>query len=170
MRWGEAKRNAANQGVMRNGNPVVVIVFGMTIFLVAAAPVMEVPVAAVPAMEAPEVVAAPAMEVPEAVEVPVMVVPAMTVVLAAVPVVVNIPEKVKVLRNIPVHRNHQNLISMILMMMAMMMCTRMKIMTRIGITRMKIMPMAWMMPWRIWKKKASWIGEKGEIFLLFKDE
>ena len=146
MHWGEAKRNAVNQDVMRNGNPVVVIVFGMTIFPVAAAlvmeapeavvaPVMEVPEAAALVTEAPEAVAL-VMEIPEAAA-PTMVVP----VLAAVPVVVNIPEKGKVLRNIPVHRNHQNLISMTPMMMDTKMCMRTKIMTRIGITRIMIMPM-----------------------------
>ena len=80
---------------MRNGNPVVVIVFGMTIFPVAAALVME----------APEAVVAPVMEIPEAAA-PTMVVPVLAVAL----VVVNIPEKGKVLRNIPIHRNHQNLL------------------------------------------------------------
>ena len=148
MHWGEAKRNAVNQDVMRNGNPVVVIVFGMTIFPVAAALVMEAPEAVVaPVMEVPEAVVALVMEVPEAAvalvmeileaAAPTMVVP----VLAAVPVVVNIPEKGKVLRNIPVHRNHQNLISMTPMMMDTKMCMRTKIMTRIGITRIMIMPM-----------------------------
>ena len=137
MHWGEAKRNAVNQGVMRNGNPVVVIVFGMTIFPVAAALVMEAPEAVAPlVMEVPEAVVAPVMEIPE-VAAPTMVVP----VLAAVPVVVNIPEKGKVLRNIPVHRNHQNLISMTPMMMDTKMCMRTKIMIRIGITRIMIMPM-----------------------------
>ena len=136
MHWGEAKRNAVNQGVMRNGNPVVVIVFGMTIFPVAAALVMEVPEAvAVLVTEAPEAVAL-VMEIPEAAA-PTMVVPVLAVAL----VVVNIPEKGKVLRNIPVHRNHQNLISMTPMMMDTKMCMRTKIMTRIGITRIMIMPM-----------------------------
>ena len=157
LHWGEAKRNAVNQGVMRNGNPVVVIVFGMTIFPLAAALVMEIPEAAALVMEAPEAVVAPVMEMPEAAAAlvteapeavalvmeiqeaaaPTMVVP----VLAAVPVVVNSPEKGKVLRNIPVHRNHQNLISMTPMMMDTKMCMRTKIMTRIGITRIMIMPM-----------------------------
>ena len=136
LHWGEAKRNAVNQDVMRNGNPVVVIVFGMTIFPVAAALVMEVPEAvAVLVTEAPEAVAL-VMEIPEAAA-PTMVVPVLAVAL----VVVNIPEKGKVLRNIPVHRNHQNLISMTPMMMDTKMCMRTKIMTRIGITRIMIMPM-----------------------------
>ena len=148
MHWGEAKRNAVNQDVMRNGNPVVVIVFGMTIFPVAAALVMEAPEAVVaPVMEVPEAVAVLVMEAPEAAVAPVMeapeaAAPTMVVpVLAAVPVVVNTPEKGKVLRNIPVHRNHQNLISMTPMMMDTKMCMRTKIMTRIGITRIMIMPM-----------------------------
>lgn len=148
LHWGEAKRNAVNQGVMRNGNPVVVIVFGMTIFPVAAALVMEAPEAVAPlVMEVPEAVVAPVMEVPEvaaipAMEAPEVAAPTMVVpVLAAVPVVVNIPEKGKVLRNIPVHRNHQNLISMTPMMMDTKMCMRTKIMIRIGITRIMIMPM-----------------------------
>ena len=145
LHWGEAKRNAVNQGVMRNGNPVVVIVFGMTIFPVAAALVMEAPEAVVaPVMEVPEAVAVLVMEAPEAAVAPVMeapeaAAPTMVVpVLAAVPVVVNTPEKGKVLRNIPVHRNH---ISMTPMMMDTKMCMRTKIMTRIGITRIMIMPM-----------------------------
>ena len=147
LHWGEAKRNAVNQDVMRNGNPVVVIVFGMTIFPVAAALVMEAPEAVVaPVMEVPEAVAALVTEAPEAValvmEIPEAAAPTMVVpVLAAVPVVVNIPEKGKVLRNIPVHRNYQNLISMTPMMMDTKMCMRTKIMTRIGITRIMIMPM-----------------------------
>lgn len=147
MHWGEAKRNAVNQDVMRNGNPVVVIVFGMTIFPVAAALVMEAPEAVVaPVMEIPEAAAALVTEAPEAValvmEIPEAAAPTMVVpVLAAVPVVVNTPEKGKVLRNIPIHRNHQNLISMTPMMMDTKMCMRTKIMTRIGITRIMIMPM-----------------------------
>ena len=148
LHWGEAKRNAVNQDVMRNGNPVVVIVFGMTIFPVAAALVMEAPEAVVaPVMEVPEAVAVLVMEAPEAAVAPVMeapeaAAPTMVVpVLAAVPVVVNTPEKGKVLRNIPIHRNHQNLISMTPMMMDTKMCMRTKIMTRIGITRIMIMPM-----------------------------
>ena len=148
LHWGEAKRNAVNQGVMRNGNPVVVIVFGMTIFPVAAALVMEAPEAVVaPVMEVPEAVAVLVMEAPEAAVAPVMeapeaAAPTMVVpVLAVALVVVNIPEKGKVLRNIPVHRNHQNLISMTPMMMDTKMCMRTKIMTRIGITRIMIMPM-----------------------------
>ena len=158
LHWGEAKRNAVNQDVMRNGNPVVVIVFGMTIFPVAAALVMEAPEAVVaPVMEVPEAVVDLVMEVPEAVvalvmeapeavalvmEIPEAAAPTMVVpVLAVALVVVNIPEKGKVLRNIPVHRNHQNLISMTPMMMDTKMCMRTKIMTRIGITRIMIMPM-----------------------------
>ena len=147
LHWGEAKRNAVNQDVMRNGNPVVVIVFGMTIFPVAAALVMEAPEAVVaPVMEVPEAVVALVMEAPEAValvmEIPEAAAPTMVVpVLAVALVVVNIPEKGKVLRNIPVHRNHQNLISMTPMMMDTKMCMRTKIMTRIGITRIMIMPM-----------------------------
>lgn len=148
LHWGEAKRNAVNQDVMRNGNPVVVIVFGMTIFPVAAALVMEAPEAVVaPVMEVPEAVAVLVMEAPEAAVAPVMeapeaAAPTMVVpVLAAVPVVVNTPEKGKVLRNIPIHRNHQNLISMTPMMMDTKMCMRTKIMTRNGITRIMIMPM-----------------------------
>lgn len=147
LHWGEAKRNAVNQDVMRNGNPVVVIVFGMTIFPVAAALVMEAPEAVVaPVMEIPEAAAALVTEAPEAValvmEIPEAAAPTMVVpVLAAVPVVVNTPEKGKVLRNIPIHRNHQNLISMTPMMMDTKMCMRTKIMTRIGITRIMIMPM-----------------------------
>lgn len=147
LHWGEAKRNAVNQDVMRNGNPVVVIVFGMTIFPVAAALVMEAPEAVVAlVMEVPEAVAVLVTEAPEAVALvmeileaaaPTMVVPVLAVAL----VVVNIPEKGKVLRNIPVHRNHQNLISMTPMMMDTKMCMRTKIMTRIGITRIMIMPM-----------------------------
>lgn len=157
MHWGEAKRNAVNQDVMRNGNPVVVIVFGMTIFPVAAALVMEAPEAVVaPVMEVPEAVVALVMEVPEAVavlvteapeavalvmEIPEAAAPTMVVPVLAVALVVNTPEKGKVLRNIPVHRNHQNLISMTPMMMDTKMCMRTKIMTRIGITRIMIMPM-----------------------------
>lgn len=147
LHWGEAKRNAVNQDVMRNGNPVVVIVFGMTIFPVAAALVMEAPEAVVaPVMEIPEAAAALVTEAPEAValvmEIPEAAAPTMVVpVLAVALVVVNTPEKGKVLRNIPVHRNHQNLISMTPMMMDTKMCMRTKIMTRIGITRIMIMPM-----------------------------
>ena len=157
LHWGKAKRNAVNQGVMRNGNPVVVIVFGMTIFPVAAALVMEAPEAVVaPVMEVPEAVVALVMEVPEAVvalvmeapeavalvmEIPEAAAPTMVVPVLAVALVVNTPEKGKVLRNIPVHRNHQNLISMTPMMMDTKMCMRTKIMTRIGITRIMIMPM-----------------------------
>ena len=147
LHWGEAKRNAVNQGVMRNGNPVVVIVFGMTIFPVAAALVMEAPEAVVaPVMEVPEAVVALVMEVPEAAVALVMEIleaaaPTMVVPVLAVALVVNTPEKGKVLRNIPVHRNHQNLISMTPMMMDTKMCMRTKIMTRIGITRIMIMPM-----------------------------
>ena len=157
LHWGEAKRNAVNQDVMRNGNPVVVIVFGMTIFPVAAALVMEAPEAVVaPVMEVPEAVVALVMEVPEAVvalvmeapeavalvmEIPEAAAPTMVVPVLAVALVVNTPEKGKVLRNIPVHRNHQNLISMTPMMMDTKMCMRTKIMTRIGITRIMIMPM-----------------------------
>ena len=147
MHWGEAKRNAVNQDVMRNGNPVVVIVFGMTIFPVAAALVMEAPEAVVaPVMEVPEAVVALVMEVPEAAVALVMEIleaaaPTMVVPVLAVALVVNTPEKGKVLRNIPVHRNHQNLISMTPMMMDTKMCMRTKIMTRIGITRIMIMPM-----------------------------
>ena len=147
LHWGEAKRNAVNQGVMRNGNPVVVIVFGMTIFPVAAALVMEALEAVVAlVMEAPEAVAALVTEAPEAValvmEIPEAAAPTIVVpVLAVALVVVNTPEKGKVLRNIPVHRNHQNLISMTPMMMDTKMCMRTKIMTRIGITRIMIMPM-----------------------------
>ena len=147
LHWGEAKRNAVNQDVMRNGNPVVVIVFGMTIFPVAAALVMEAPEAVVaPVMEVPEAVVALVMEVPEAAVALVMEIleaaaPTMVVPVLAVALVVNTPEKGKVLRNIPVHRNHQNLISMTPMMMDTKMCMRTKIMTRIGITRIMIMPM-----------------------------
>ena len=146
MHWGKAKRNAVNQDVMRNGNPVVVIVFGMTIFPVAAALVMEAPEAVALVMEIPEAAAVLVTEAPEAValvmEIPEAVAPTMVVpVLAVALVVVNIPEKGKVLRNIPVHRNHQNLISMTPMMMDTKMCMRTKIMTRIGITRIMIMPM-----------------------------
>ena len=132
---------------MRNGNPVVVIVFGMTIFPVAAALVMEAPEAVVaPVMEVPEAVVALVMEVPEAAVALVMEIleaaaPTMVVPVLAVALVVNTPEKGKVLRNIPVHRNHQNLISMTPMMMDTKMCMRTKIMTRIGITRIMIMPM-----------------------------
>lgn len=132
---------------MRNGNPVVVIVFGMTIFPVAAALVMEALEAVVAlVMEAPEAVEVLVTEAPEAValvmEIPEAAAPTMVVpVLAVALVVVNIPEKGKVLRNIPVHRNHQNLISMTPMMMDTKMCMRTKIMTRIGITRIMIMPM-----------------------------
>ena len=147
LHWGEAKRNAVYQDVMRNGNPVVVIVFGMTIFPVAAALVMEAPEAVVaPVMEVPEAVAVLVMEAPEAAVAPVMeapeaAAPTMVVPVLAVALVVNTPEKGKVLRNIPVHRNHQNLISMTPMMMDTKMCMRTKIMTRIGITRIMIMPM-----------------------------